>query len=190
MPSYLTAFVRSSRLVGIVGTGLLAGHSLALSETVISVLTSSTIRVELLAMTEDRLVSTVDHLAITWLLHRADGLVRPILIGSVVALLVEGAYGPYTPAATTFLGLTPARQLVIAAITTFSALGYTAPVPYTIWVQPVMNRLSFVSGNVEVNRSMSENPDVSEEVVQIWGTQTAFRAMLFGTAFVLALTAV
>ncbi|KIO23516.1 hypothetical protein M407DRAFT_109560 [Tulasnella calospora MUT 4182] len=163
MPSYLTAFVRSSRLVGIVGTGLLA---------------------------EDRLATTVDRLAITWILHRADGLVPPILIGSVVALLVEGASRAYTPAATTFLGLTPAKQLVIAAITTFNALPYTAPVPYTIWVLPVMKRLSFGSGNVEVTQTISENPDGSDEGVQIWGAQTAFRAMLFGTAFVLTLTAV
>ncbi|KIO21452.1 hypothetical protein M407DRAFT_242404 [Tulasnella calospora MUT 4182] len=179
MPSYLTAFVRSSRLVGIVGTGLLAGQALDLSYTVLPALTGS-------ALPADRLV-------VTWekILHRADTLVPPMIIGSAVALL-EGAYRAHvrdTPAATTFLGFTVARQLVIAAITAFAAIPYTV-----IWVFPVMNRLSVIAKNVEEKELMNETPYVSEEVVQkdvqTWGRQTAFRGMLFGTAFILSLTAV
>ncbi|KAG9049166.1 hypothetical protein FS837_010985 [Tulasnella sp. UAMH 9824] len=179
MPSFLTAFVRSSRLVGIVGTGLLAGHNLALSYTVIPALIGPNI--------------TADRLAITWekILHRADTLVVPLIIGSTVAFL-EGGYRAHvhdTPAATTFLGFTVAKQLVIAAITTFAVVPYSV-----IWVSPVTNRLSVIARNVEEKELMNETPYVSEEVVhkdvQTWGKQTAFRGMLYGTAFILGLTAI
>ncbi|KAG8892974.1 hypothetical protein FRC01_013842, partial [Tulasnella sp. 417] len=65
---------------------------------------------------------TADRLVLTWekMLHRADKLIVPAVLGSVTALL-EGAYRAHvhdTPAATTFLGLTASKQLVIAAITT------------------------------------------------------------------------
>ncbi|KAG8945431.1 hypothetical protein FRC04_000806 [Tulasnella sp. 424] len=178
MVSFLTAFVRSSRIVGIVGTGLLTGQAFTLSYTVIPALVGPTI--------------TADRLALTWdkILHRADTFVVPCLLGSVAALL-EAAYQAHvheTPAVTTFLGITPARQLVIAAITTFAVMPYTA-----IVVFPVMDRLSAIARNVEEKEMLGETPYVSEEVVQkdvqTWGKQTAFRGILFGTAFVLSLTA-
>ncbi|KAG8982546.1 hypothetical protein FRB90_006700 [Tulasnella sp. 427] len=178
MSSYLTSFVRSARLVGIVGTGLLAGHNLAISYTVVPALAGSTI--------------TAEHLALTWakILHRGDRIVVPAVLLSTAALL-EAAYQAHvhdTPAATTFLGITAARQLVIAAATTLLTAPYTF-----IWVVPIMTRLSTVAKNIEEKREHGETPYVSEELVQTdvqtWGQHTGFRAVLFGTAFVLSLTA-
>ncbi|KAG9002901.1 hypothetical protein FRB90_011289 [Tulasnella sp. 427] len=175
--SYLSTFVTSARLVGVLGTGIVAGYDIALSQNAIpAILTSS--------LPADRLVIAWDNIY-----SKSEAFGAPVLVGSLLAFL-EAAYRAairpsiiYTP-----LGLTSGTQLVLAS---FSIL---VAVPHTIFgVAPVVWRLKTASKNVEeatVRGGLAYVDAVGlREDVDAFRKRTAVRAGFFTVAFVLGLTA-
>ncbi|KIO21453.1 hypothetical protein M407DRAFT_20929 [Tulasnella calospora MUT 4182] len=176
--SFLTSFVSSARLVGVVGTGLLAGYDIGLSHSVIPALVNS-------SLPGDRLVAAWNQI-----FNSAAGFVIPVIVGSTVAFL-EAAYRASirTTQVKTIFGLTNGRQLVIAAFAAFATLPYSA-----ISVTPVIYRLKGANKDIEESRSKEGIAFVDaasvKEDVEAWGKKNAVRAVLFTASFVLGLTAV
>ncbi|KAG8892330.1 hypothetical protein FRC00_012254 [Tulasnella sp. 408] len=176
--SFLTSFVNSPRIVGVVGAGILAGYDIGLSHSVIPALVNS-------SLPGDRLVAAWNQI-----LNTTAGFTIPVIVGSTVAFL-EAAYKASirTTQVKTIFGLTNGRQLVIAAFATFAVLPYSA-----ITATPVVYRLKGANKDIEESRSkggIAFVDDVSvKEDVAAWGKTNAVRAVLFTASFVLGLTAV
>ncbi|KAG9049165.1 hypothetical protein FS837_010984 [Tulasnella sp. UAMH 9824] len=176
--SFITAFVNSARIVGVVGAGVLAGYDIGLSHSVIPALVNSSL--------------PGDHLVAAWnqIFNSAAGFTIPVIVGSTVAFL-EAAYKASirTTQVKTIFGLTNGRQLVIAAFATFAVLPYSA-----ITATPVVYRLKGANKDMEESRSKGgivfvDDISVKEDVAA-WGKKNAVRAVLFTASFILGLTAV
>lgn len=175
--SYLSTFVTSARLVGVLGVGIVAGYDISLAHNALPSLLAS-------GLPADRLVIVWDNIY-----TKSEAIGAPILIGSLIAFL-EAAYRAsvrkavvYTP-----LGLTSGTQLVLASLPILVAL------PHTLFsVAPVVWRLKTASKNVEqatVRGGMAYVDAVGlREDVDAFRKRTAVRAGLFTVAFVLGLTA-
>ncbi|KAG9039653.1 hypothetical protein FS837_000954 [Tulasnella sp. UAMH 9824] len=175
--SYLSTFVTSARLVGVLGVGIVAGYDISLAHSALpSLLTSG--------LPADRLV-------IAWdiIYNKSEAVGAPILVAALIAFL-ESAYRAsvrkaviYTP-----LGLTSGTQLALASFSILLA------VPHTLFsVAPVVWRLKTAGKNVEEATAKGGMTYVDavgiREDVDAFRKRTAVRAGLFTTAFVLGLTA-
>ncbi|KAG8898408.1 hypothetical protein FRB99_007451 [Tulasnella sp. 403] len=174
--TFLCLFVHSARLVGVAGSGVMAGYCIAASHGGIPSLYAGDLSAKQLANSWKQLYT-----------RGAKFAVSTVTVSTLAYFF--SAYNPrYLPRSFTILGLSRSAHLALAGIVLFSALPYTR-----IVMVPGIRKLQAISNSLNAEDSTRQpSPEDERKVregVQAWATANDFRAAIFSVAFALGLTA-